>query len=107
MRYTAKTQPDFVLDDAFKARLRKIAAHIVLNRTDLATYESQKVVRDFGTHVTTSVDMGAALVQVIVIIIIIIIIFNSVKRRKQNLACLTCGQSGARTHTSHSGEMIE
>ena len=26
---------------------------------------------------------------------------------KQNLACLTCGQSGARTHTSHSGEMIE
>ena len=24
--------------------------------------------------------------------------------RKQNLACLTCGQSGARTHTRHSGE---
>ena len=67
VRYTAKTQPDFVLDDAFKARLRKIAAHIELNRTDLATYESQKVVRDFGTHVTTSVDMGAALVQVIIV----------------------------------------
>ena len=64
VRYTAKTQPDFILDDAFKARLRKIAAHIELNRTDIATYESQKVVRDFGTHVTTSVDMGAALVQV-------------------------------------------
>ena len=64
MRYTAKSQPDFILDDAFKARLRKIAAHIELNRTDLATYESQKVVRDFGTHVITSVDMGAALVQV-------------------------------------------
>ena len=27
--------------------------------------------------------------------------------RKQNLAGLTCGQSGARTHTRHSGEMIE
>ena len=27
--------------------------------------------------------------------------------RKQNLAWLTCGQSGARTHTRHSGEMIE
>ena len=27
--------------------------------------------------------------------------------RKQNLACLTCGQSGARTRTRHSGEMIE
>ena len=66
VQYTAKTQPDFILEDAFKARLRKIAAHIELNRTDLATYESQKIVRDFGTHVTTSVDMGAALVQVIV-----------------------------------------
>ena len=27
--------------------------------------------------------------------------------RKQNLTCLTCGQSGARTRTRHSGEMIE
>ena len=27
--------------------------------------------------------------------------------RKQNLACLTCGQSRARTLTRHSGEMIE
>ena len=25
---------------------------------------------------------------------------------KQNLACLTCGQNGAGTHTRHSGEMI-
>ena len=27
--------------------------------------------------------------------------------RKQNLACLTCGQGGAQTHTRHSGEMME
>ena len=27
--------------------------------------------------------------------------------RKQNLACLTCGQCGARTYTRHSGEMID
>ena len=27
--------------------------------------------------------------------------------RKQNLACLTCGESAARTHTRHGGEMIE
>ena len=27
--------------------------------------------------------------------------------RKQNLACLTCGQCGARIYTRHSGEMIE
>ena len=64
MRYTAKTQPDFAVDDALKARLRKIAAHIEMNRTALATYESQLVVRDFGTHVITSVDIGAAMVQV-------------------------------------------
>lgn len=64
VRYTAKTQPDFAVDDILKARLRKIAANIEMNRTDLATYESQLVVRDFGTHVTTSVDIGAALVQV-------------------------------------------
>ena len=27
--------------------------------------------------------------------------------RKQSLACLTCALCGARTHTRHSGEMIE
>ena len=32
---------------------------------------------------------------------------NSWHIRKQNLACLTCGQSGAPTHTRHSSEMIE
>lgn len=64
VRYTARTQPDFALDDALKARLRRIAANIERNRTALATYESQLVVRDFGTHVTTSVDVGAAMVQV-------------------------------------------
>ena len=32
---------------------------------------------------------------------------NTWYTRKQNLACLTCGQSEARTHTRHNGEMIE
>jgi hypothetical protein len=30
----------------------------------MATYESELLVRDFGTHVVTSVDAGAALVQI-------------------------------------------
>lgn len=64
VRYTAKTEPDIVLNDAFKTRLRRIAAHIEMNRTAHATYESQLIVRDFGTHVITSIDIGAALVQV-------------------------------------------
>ena len=32
---------------------------------------------------------------------------NTWHTRKQNLACLTCGQIGARTHTRHSREMIK
>ena len=64
VRYVAKIEPDAAVNDAFRNRLRKIAAHITLKRTDLARYESQLLVRDFGTHVITSLDVGAALVQV-------------------------------------------
>ena len=63
VRYTAKLQPDTPLNRAVQARLLKIAAHHELNRTDMATYDSQLLVRDFGTHVITSVDVGAALTQ--------------------------------------------
>ncbi|XP_022094946.1 macrophage-expressed gene 1 protein-like [Acanthaster planci] len=61
VRYTAKLQPDTPLHKAFKTRLLKIAAHHELNMTQMATYESQLLVRDFGTHVVTSIDVGAAL----------------------------------------------
>lgn len=64
VRYTAKLQPDTPLHPTFKSRLLSIAAHIQLNNTNMATYESELLVRDFGTHVVTSVDAGAALVQV-------------------------------------------
>ncbi len=63
VRYTAKLQPDTPLSKAGKARLLRIAAHHQLNRTSLATFESQLFVRDFGTHVITSVDVGATLSQ--------------------------------------------
>ncbi|XP_038053214.1 macrophage-expressed gene 1 protein-like [Patiria miniata] len=63
VRYTAKLQPDTPLNKAFLTRVRKISAHHELNMTDMATYESQLLVRDFGTHVVTSIDVGAALTQ--------------------------------------------
>lgn len=64
VRYTAKLQPDSALNSVFRSRLRKIAACITLNQTENAKYESQLLVRDFGTHVITSVDAGVALVQI-------------------------------------------
>ncbi|KAL3843215.1 hypothetical protein ACJMK2_021160 [Sinanodonta woodiana] len=61
IRYTAISEPDSVLHPGFRARLRRIAAHLQMNRTAMARYESQLLIRDFGTHVIRSVDVGAAL----------------------------------------------
>ncbi|KAL3843216.1 hypothetical protein ACJMK2_021161 [Sinanodonta woodiana] len=63
IRYTAISEPDSVLHPAFHARLRRIAAHLEMNQTATARYESQLLIRDFGTHVIRSVDVGAALEQ--------------------------------------------
>ncbi|KAJ8301570.1 hypothetical protein KUTeg_020557 [Tegillarca granosa] len=63
IRYTAKLQPDSELNPSFRKRILSIAAHLQLNRTNMARYESQLLVRDFGTHVITSIDAGAAIVQ--------------------------------------------
>ncbi|XP_069141132.1 macrophage-expressed gene 1 protein-like [Argopecten irradians] len=63
VRYSAKLQPDTPFNPHFKARLLSIASLIMRNLTSMARYESQLLVRDFGTHVITSVDAGAALVQ--------------------------------------------
>ncbi|BFZ08575.1 hypothetical protein BsWGS_11615 [Bradybaena similaris] len=62
-RYEAKLQPDPVLSPQFKSRLLSIAANVQMNRTEQALYEGQLLVRDFGTHVLTSVTAGAALVK--------------------------------------------
>ncbi|KAH9492035.1 Macrophage-expressed protein 1 protein, partial [Bulinus truncatus] len=62
-RYEAKLQPDPVLSPQFKSRLLSIAARIELNQTEQARYEAQLLVRDFGTHVVTSVTAGAGLVK--------------------------------------------
>ncbi|KAK3803718.1 hypothetical protein RRG08_047682 [Elysia crispata] len=62
-RYEVKLQPDSRLSSQFKSRLMEIAARIELDHIDMATFHSQMVVRDFGTHYLTSVTAGAALVK--------------------------------------------
>ncbi|KAH3857755.1 macrophage-expressed gene 1 protein-like [Dreissena polymorpha] len=64
MQYVSHLEPDTPVNEAVKKRLHKIAASVLLNRTDLARFDSQLLVRDFGTHVITSIDVGAALVQI-------------------------------------------
>ena len=64
VRYTAKVLPDVQLDHSFRNRLLRIAGHIQQNRKMSTRYESELLVRDFGTHVLTSVDAGASIVKV-------------------------------------------
>ncbi|KAK3104472.1 hypothetical protein FSP39_002724 [Pinctada imbricata] len=62
--YKVAMQPDPPLDTKFMDRVKKIAHHIQFDRKRSARYEAQLLVRDFGTHVVTSVDAGAAIVKV-------------------------------------------
>ncbi|XP_048740334.2 macrophage-expressed gene 1 protein-like [Ostrea edulis] len=64
VRYTAKVLPDIQLDRSFRNRLLKIANHIQQNRKLSTKYESELLVRDFGTHVLTRVDAGSSIVKV-------------------------------------------
>ncbi|XP_048046156.1 macrophage-expressed gene 1 protein-like [Megalobrama amblycephala] len=61
--YTVKAYPDFTLDSRFAQQAVEIADAIENNQTHLATYLSEKLILDYGTHVITSVDAGATLVQ--------------------------------------------
>ncbi|RUS70817.1 hypothetical protein EGW08_021424, partial [Elysia chlorotica] len=61
--YEVKLTPDSRLSPEFKSRLMEIAARIELDHVDMATYNAQILVRDFGTHYLTSVTAGAALVK--------------------------------------------
>ncbi|XP_061880011.1 macrophage-expressed gene 1 protein-like [Entelurus aequoreus] len=61
--YTIKAYPDFNLDSRFAQQAKEIADAIENNQTRNADYLSEKMVLDFGTHVITSVDAGATLVQ--------------------------------------------
>ncbi|XP_046904058.1 macrophage-expressed gene 1 protein-like [Hypomesus transpacificus] len=61
--YTVKANPDFTLDSSFARQAEEIADAIENNQTQHASYLSERMVLDFGTHVITSVDAGASLVQ--------------------------------------------
>lgn len=64
VRYSAKLQPGSQLSPSFRQRLRNIAFYIQKKLTEDATYESQILVRDFGTHVISHVDAGAIVAQI-------------------------------------------
>lgn len=64
VRYKAKILPDIQLDPDFRLRVLKIANHIQNNRKYSSKYESELLIRDFGTHVLTTVDAGASIVKV-------------------------------------------
>uniref|UniRef100_A0A1I8FUV4 Macrophage-expressed gene 1 protein n=2 Tax=Macrostomum lignano TaxID=282301 RepID=A0A1I8FUV4_9PLAT len=59
--YSSKLQPDFKLSAALTNRLTEVMNALVNNQTKLARYLSDLIVRDFGTHVITSVEAGGIL----------------------------------------------
>ncbi|XP_073322696.1 macrophage-expressed gene 1 protein-like [Pagrus major] len=61
--YTVKVYPDFTLDTRFAQQAKEIADAIENNQTRNADYLSEKMVLDYGTHVITSVDAGASMVE--------------------------------------------
>uniref|UniRef100_A0A3P9ABW1 Macrophage-expressed gene 1 protein n=1 Tax=Esox lucius TaxID=8010 RepID=A0A3P9ABW1_ESOLU len=61
--YTVKVQTDFTLDARFARQAEEIAEAIENNQTRQVAYLSEKMVLDYGTHVITSIDAGASLVQ--------------------------------------------
>ncbi|KAI4885678.1 hypothetical protein NFI96_029496, partial [Prochilodus magdalenae] len=61
--YTVRAFPDFTLDARFTSQAEEIADAIENNQTRLAEYLSKKMVLDYCTHVITSVDSGAILVE--------------------------------------------
>ncbi|XP_062384292.1 macrophage-expressed gene 1 protein-like [Sardina pilchardus] len=61
--YTVKAYPDFTLDFRFAREAEEIADAFENNQTRQATYLSEKLVRNYGTHVITTVKAGALLVK--------------------------------------------
>ncbi|KAM6160103.1 macrophage-expressed gene 1 protein [Erethizon dorsatum] len=63
MIYTVKISPASELTWEFKKELMDISDRLENNQTRMATYLAELLVLNYGTHVITSVDAGAALIQ--------------------------------------------
>nr|XP_048286475.1 macrophage-expressed gene 1 protein-like [Myodes glareolus] len=63
LAYTVKNNPSSELTLGFKKELMEICDRLEKNQTKMATYLAELLVLNYGTHVITSVDAGAALVQ--------------------------------------------
>uniref|UniRef100_A0A8C6SV16 Macrophage-expressed gene 1 protein n=1 Tax=Neogobius melanostomus TaxID=47308 RepID=A0A8C6SV16_9GOBI len=61
--YTVKAPPNFTLDSRFAQQVKDIAEAIDNDQMNNTAYLSEKMVVDYGTHVITTVDAGATLVQ--------------------------------------------
>ncbi|XP_074852172.1 macrophage-expressed gene 1 protein [Carettochelys insculpta] len=61
--YTAKFDPAAALAKGFRQQLVAIAGHLENNQSRMADYMAEMLVLNYGTHVITSVDAGASLVQ--------------------------------------------
>ena len=61
--YSVSINTDAELHETFKQRVMNLAVHIQNNNTELAHYLADLLVRDYGTHVVTSIEAGAALYQ--------------------------------------------
>ncbi|XP_032631727.1 macrophage-expressed gene 1 protein [Chelonoidis abingdonii] len=61
--YTVKFDPGAALDKGFRQQLVALAVHLENNQTRMADYLAEVLVLNYGTHVITSVDAGASLVQ--------------------------------------------
>uniref|UniRef100_H0WU91 Macrophage-expressed gene 1 protein n=2 Tax=Otolemur garnettii TaxID=30611 RepID=H0WU91_OTOGA len=61
--YTAKINPASELSWEFKKALLSISEHLEKSQTRMAAYLAELLVLNYGTHVITSVDAGATLVQ--------------------------------------------
>ncbi|XP_049747997.1 macrophage-expressed gene 1 protein [Elephas maximus indicus] len=61
--YTVKINPTLELSQGFLKDLMDISNHLENNQTRMATYLAELLVLNYGTHVITSVDAGAALIQ--------------------------------------------